>query len=98
MASFSQTALAVDDSFDVEIVIASPDQQAMGDYRSIAPTPVLCRKSSFTISTETPFRVRYTCYASLTFFLGVFMADYQYIYSMQGVGKVVANKKEILKD
>ncbi|MDQ7000989.1 MAG: energy-dependent translational throttle protein EttA [Mariprofundus sp.] len=26
------------------------------------------------------------------------MADYQYIYSMQGVGKVVANKKEILKD
>jgi ATP-binding cassette ChvD family protein len=26
------------------------------------------------------------------------MADYQYIYSMQGVGKVVAGKKEILKD
>jgi sulfate-transporting ATPase len=26
------------------------------------------------------------------------MADYQYIYSMQGVGKVVGNKKEILKD
>jgi len=26
------------------------------------------------------------------------MADYQYIYSMEGVGKVVANKKEILKD
>jgi len=26
------------------------------------------------------------------------MADYQYIYSMQGVGKVVANKKQILKD
>jgi ATP-binding cassette ChvD family protein len=26
------------------------------------------------------------------------MADYQYIYSMQGVGKMVANKKEILKD
>ena len=26
------------------------------------------------------------------------MADYQYIYTMQGVGKVVANKKEILKD
>ena len=26
------------------------------------------------------------------------MADYQYIYSMQGVGKTVANKKEILKD
>ena len=29
---------------------------------------------------------------------GAQMADYQYIYSMQGVGKVVANKKEILKD
>ncbi len=26
------------------------------------------------------------------------MADYQYIYSMEGVGKVVDNKKEILKD
>jgi len=26
------------------------------------------------------------------------MADYQYIYSMEGVGKVIANKKEILKD
>ncbi len=26
------------------------------------------------------------------------MADHQYIYSMQGVGKVVAGKKEILKD
>jgi len=26
------------------------------------------------------------------------MADYQYIYSMEGVGKVVAGKKEILKD
>jgi len=26
------------------------------------------------------------------------MADYQYIYSMQGVGKVVAGKREILKD
>jgi len=26
------------------------------------------------------------------------MADYQYIYTMQGVGKVVASKKEILKD
>ncbi|HXH72194.1 MAG TPA: energy-dependent translational throttle protein EttA, partial [Mariprofundaceae bacterium] len=26
------------------------------------------------------------------------MADYQYIYTMQGVGKVVAGKKEILKD
>jgi len=26
------------------------------------------------------------------------MAEYQYIYSMQGVGKVVGNKKEILKD
>ena len=26
------------------------------------------------------------------------MADYQYIYSMQGVGKVVDGKKEILKD
>ncbi len=26
------------------------------------------------------------------------MADYQYIYSMQGVGKVVDSKKEILKD
>jgi len=26
------------------------------------------------------------------------MADYQYIYSMQGVGKMVAGKKEILKD
>ncbi|MDQ6972166.1 MAG: ATP-binding cassette domain-containing protein, partial [Mariprofundaceae bacterium] len=26
------------------------------------------------------------------------MADYQYIYSMQGVGKTVAGKREILKD
>jgi len=26
------------------------------------------------------------------------VADYQYIYSMQGVGKIVAGKKEILKD
>ncbi|MDX8412975.1 MAG: ATP-binding cassette domain-containing protein, partial [Mariprofundales bacterium] len=26
------------------------------------------------------------------------MADYQYIYTMQGVGKVVAGKREILKD
>ena len=33
-----------------------------------------------------------------TFFMEMVMADYQYIYSMQGVGKVVANKKEILKD
>jgi ATP-binding cassette ChvD family protein len=32
------------------------------------------------------------------YFLEIAMADYQYIYSMQGVGKVVANKKEILKD
>ena len=38
------------------------------------------------------------CYASPINFPGCLMADYQYIYSMQGVGKVVDGKKEILKD
>ena len=29
---------------------------------------------------------------------GWLMADYQYIYTMQGVGKITTGKKEILKD
>jgi sulfate-transporting ATPase len=34
----------------------------------------------------------------LILFWGCQVAEHQYIYSMQGVGKVVGNKKEILKD